>query len=119
MKNITLPEELEYIGECCFYESGLEQVNPPPALKVVDENAFYQCEGLKSVVFSNGLEKIGLFAFYKTGLESIKLPGTLRTVAQGAFAQCEHLKTVEFEEGLEVLGTDEYPDDGGMWYGAF
>ena len=26
---------------------------------------------------------------------------------------------MKFNEGLEVLGTDEYPDDGGLWCGIF
>ena len=47
------------------------------------------------------------------------LPASLRTIAQGAFYKCESLKTVKFNEGLEVLGTDEYPDDGGRWFGVF
>ena len=35
LKNINLPEKLEYIGTCCFQESALEAVSLP-ALKVVE-----------------------------------------------------------------------------------
>ena len=69
--------------------------------------------------FPDSLEKIGLFAFAESGVEQVVLPVSLRTIAQGAFHKCENLKTVKFSEGLEVLGTDEYDDDGGMWYGVF
>ena len=71
------------------------------------------------MVFPNALEKIRIFAFFKTGLESFNSPTSLREVAQGAFAKCKSLKVVQFNEGLEVLGTDEYPDDGGLWCGLF
>ena len=32
---------------------------------------------------------------------------------------CGSLRTVKFGEGLETLGTDEYPDNGKNWHGAF
>ena len=65
------------------------------------------------------LEKIGIAAFEATGLESVEFPASLRTVSQAAFAKCESLKTVRFSKGLEILGTDEYPDNGRMWFGVF
>ena len=64
LKNIVLPERLEYVGKYCFEESALESIRLPRALKIVDEDAFRCCENLRSVEFSEGLEKIGLFAFY-------------------------------------------------------
>ena len=33
--------------------------------------------------------------------------------------KCKSLRTVKFGEGLEALGTDEYSDNGKMWYGVF
>ena len=38
-KNLTaveLPDGLEYLGKDCFYESGLESINIPPALKTIE-----------------------------------------------------------------------------------
>ena len=40
LKSITLPDKLEYIGECCFSESALESVRLPPALKTIGSSAF-------------------------------------------------------------------------------
>ena len=48
---------------------------------MIEESAFYECNKLKNVQFSEGLEKIGLFSFYETGLENIELPASLRTIA--------------------------------------
>ena len=69
--------------------------------------------------FSEGLEKIGINAFLEAGVISVEFPVSLRTISQGAFARCSSLKTVKFNEGLEMLGTNEYPDDGGLYYGVF
>lgn len=62
---------------------------------------------------------ISRFAFSETNLGNIEFPSSLRTIAQGAFYKCENLRTVKFNAGLEVLGTDEYSDDGKMFYGVF
>ena len=35
LKNITLPEGLERIGDCCFYESALESITLPSTLKTI------------------------------------------------------------------------------------
>ena len=97
----------------------MKSITLPNSLKTIEEDVFLQCESLNNIVFPNALEKIGLFAFYKSGLENVKFPTSLREIAQGAFAECTSLETVEFGEGLEVLGTDEYPNEGGVWSGLF
>ena len=119
MKSVTLPEGLEYVGECCFKESALESITLSSSLKTVEKDAFYKCRNLKSVCLPEGLEKIGIYAFFETALENIVFPASLKVVAQGAFAKCKSLKSVTLNEGLEILGTDEYPKDGGYWYGVF
>lgn len=88
-------------------------------MKTVEKYAFFQCENLKSITFSEGLEKIEVYAFWGNGCESLEFPASLRMVAQAAFAKCKSLKTVKFSDGLEVLGTDEYPDNGRAYYGTF
>lgn len=119
LRNIALPEKLEYIGKNCFYGSALESIGLPPTLKIIENNACSQCKNLKYVTFSEGLEKIGIGAFSQSGLESVELPASLRTVSQAAFMKCDSLKTVKFNEGLEILGTDEYDDNDKMYYGVF
>ena len=63
LRNINLPEGLEYIGEHCFLESGLESIALPLSLKIIEKDAFYKCRNLKSVCLPEGLEKIGAGCF--------------------------------------------------------
>ena len=49
LKNIELPERLEYIGKCCFGESRLERVKFPASLRTVAQAAFAECKSLKAV----------------------------------------------------------------------
>lgn len=51
LKNIDLPEKLEYIGESCFSNSALESVILPNSLKIIGENSFFKCESLENVIF--------------------------------------------------------------------
>ena len=77
------------------------------------------CANLKGVRLPDNLVEIGLRAFRESGLESVETPTSVRTIRQSAFCKCQNLKKAVLNEGLEVLGTDEYPDDGGLWYGVF
>lgn len=49
LKDITLPDRLEYIGDGCFEESALASLCCPPSLKVIDDQAFRQCGNLENV----------------------------------------------------------------------
>ena len=48
LKNITLPEGLEYIGKYCFEYSSLETVAIPQSVTKTDTYAFHACMWLKS-----------------------------------------------------------------------
>ena len=119
LKRIALPAGLECVATKCFWESVLKSISFPPSVKVIEKDSFYQCKCLRTVTFAEGLERIGSYAFFASGLESVELPASLRVISQGAFAKCEHLRAVKFGDGLETLGTDDYPEDGGTWYGVF
>ena len=43
LKNVQLPEKLEYVGNSCFYGSGLESIAFPPSIRVIGPYAFCEC----------------------------------------------------------------------------
>lgn len=59
LKNIRLPEGLEFIGPDCFDNSALESVELPASLRIISQGAFENCKNLKTVKFSEGLEVLG------------------------------------------------------------
>lgn len=99
----------EFIGSV-FYKSGIESIQIPSTLKVIDALTFSRCKNLKRVEFSEGLEKIGYDAFSESGVENIILPSSVKTISVDAFAWCKHLNNVQLNEGLEVLGETSYFD---------
>ena len=66
----------------------MESVSFPPALRTIGKYAFYRCEDLRGVKFSEGLDAIEAGAFWESGLRSVVFPASLRRVAQAAFAKC-------------------------------
>ena len=72
LKQITLPDELRYLGSQAFLDSGLE-----------------------SVQFGSQLEEIGEFALYTDYLEEVSLPMSLKRVQRGALMGVAYVKAYE------------------------
>lgn len=51
LKSVRLSSKLEVIGANAFSQTGLTSVQIPASVKVLDSQAFYGCESLKSVTF--------------------------------------------------------------------
>ena len=144
LRSVILSKGLKIIKPRCFHNSEIERIVIPKGVEEIQENAFYCCKNLKKVLLEegsqlkvigrevfmgcsgltdiflpDGLTEIGLRAFRESGLESVETPSSVRIIHQSAFCKCQNLKKAALNEGLEALGADEYPDDGGKWYGVF
>ena len=58
LKTISLPANLETIGEYCFHKSGLTELKIPNSVKKIEKYALSMCSDLKKVVLSENLETI-------------------------------------------------------------
>ena len=103
--DITIPSFLDGqpvtgIGTQCFqgvFLAGVTSIVFPDTVKVIDDNALYYMEKLKSVTFSNSLVHIGKWAFYGClSLKKIVLPDSVVTIDDGAFCECTALEEVKF-----------------------
>ena len=74
-------------------------------LTTINNNAFYNCSLLTSVVVPNGVTTLESYAFQLcTSLESVTLPTTLTEIQSNAFRNCSALTAIEFPEGLTTIG---------------
>ena len=91
-----IPDGVKIIGEDALYEcKDLGTVVIPGSVTSISDGAFYMCEGLTSVVFSDGVANIGAFAFFEcTGLTSLEIPKSVISVGDHAFYGCSNLKTI-------------------------
>ena len=87
--DLTLGEDLEYIGKGAFFHSpGLESLTVPDSVVKIDDYAFFQCEAICPLRFGKGLEHIGAFAFYRANYNcetTIVLHSKLKYVGPCAF----------------------------------
>ncbi len=84
LKEITIPEKVQYIDKWAFAYSKLEKVTI--SSMQIDDYAFAYCENLHDVTLNPGLESIYNAAFSVCpSLTEITLPDTLTYVGQCAF----------------------------------
>lgn len=99
LKSIKFGNGIEKIGsqnddEGCFfaYCTELEEIEFPPSLKYLGQNAFYGCKNLKRVRFNNGLMVIDKDAFnYCTNLKEVTLPYSLQEIGWHNFSCTEKI----------------------------
>lgn len=88
LKNIDLPENLEYLDESCFQNSGLVEIFFPNALKTIPSFCCYGCDNLERIDLGNQIKEIGSYAFNSCRkIQSVSLPETLVEIKTGAFEQ--------------------------------
>ena len=85
----------------------------PEDVTSVGDNAFYRCEGLKSVTFHDNMTYIGSNAFNScTGLTSVTIPEGVTEIQEGTFANCSNLTSVNIHEGVTKIGNAAFSKSG-------
>ena len=69
IKNVTLPDTIDYFGSGVFLDSSLVSVNIPESLNVIPEYSFSNCPELETVVFHDEICVLDCTAFEQTGIE--------------------------------------------------
>lgn len=94
LTEISLPDSIQTIEQCAFYDSGIESIHLPEDLRRIDSGAF-ALSGIKSIVIPNKVTSLGKGAFnrcYK--LTDITLPESVTTIPRQTFIDCNKLKTI-------------------------
>ena len=100
------PCNIEYIGDCAFYDcDGLTAIELPDTLVSLGENAFEKCDKLASVRLSTALTEIPKAAFMDCGsLSAINLHEGLTSIEAGAFMGCASLTSVTIPASVTEIG---------------
>jgi hypothetical protein len=81
--------------ESVFFEEGSQ-------LTHIENEAFFKCTALSTIVLPQGLKSIGANAFEETALTSINIPPTVTCIGKGAFCRSKRLRAVLFEDGSRL-----------------
>ncbi len=128
--SITIPSTVTSIGKYAFQSNHqLETVSFVKGLKLIEDQAFVDCQALKSIKLPASVETIGAGAFFQctsmtkadiskcllealplscfnkcSSLTELKLPETLKKMDRLVFANCPNLKELVLPAGLQALG---------------
>ena len=104
--SVTLPATLVSIADNAFYNCDeLKSITIPASVKTIEEYCFDYCFDLESVTFEGGskLTSIGDYAFdCCEALENITIPASVETIGEFCFAYCYALESVTFEKGSNL-----------------
>ena len=74
-------------------------------LRVIEENAFYYCTGLTSIIIPDGLTSIGEYAFAGCeGLTNITIPNNVTSIGDSAFRNCTGLTNITIPNNVTSIG---------------
>ncbi len=108
----TIPTDTSVttIGQYAFYDcDGLESIVIPANITSIGEYAFYGTTNLKTVVMANSVAEIGLCAFGSCSkLESVTLSSGLTTIGESAFGMCTAIKAITIPYGVTTVGTSAF-----------
>lgn len=110
--NIMLPENLETIGRCAFFECEmLASISIPNSVERIEEGAFIKCRHLKSITIPESVKIIETRAFaFCDKLEKITLPDGLKSIAESTFLDCKKLKSITIPDSIENIGAQAFWD---------
>ncbi len=110
LKEIVLPDNLEEIDDCAFYEAKLlEEISMPSSLKRIGQYAFWYCEKLKTdpLILPNGIKTIEAMSFnHCISLNEVILPEFVERIEGGAFQGSGYtgVSSIHFPETLQSIG---------------
>lgn len=131
VKDVTIPQSMEKIGERAFAYTGLIKVELPSKLKEVSEAvfigcsklaaikipdsvtvikkaAFCDCNSLKKVIFGKSIKEIREDAFASTAWTELIIPKTITKIHKHAFAVCEAAKKVTIEGSTKNISANAF-----------
>ena len=106
LQNIKLADSITEMGSSAFYHCrSLSEVHLPEKLTAIPDYAFALCENLRSVSLGSKVKSIGYSSFYDCeALSFVKIQSVLTQVGAWAFARCGNLNSVEGSQNIHQLG---------------
>ena len=91
IQNLIMSKNVENIGYEAFYNcNGLKTVELNNVVSI-ESDAFESCHNLESCTFGNKTKKIGDMAFAYTKLTKVTIPASVEEIGDGAFHDCDKM----------------------------
>ena len=112
VKNITLPEDIETIGEGAFENChNLETVNIGNNVTSIGARAFYGCNSLKTINIPTSVTRIEDYAFYGcASLKDIVLHDQIVYLGDYSLAGCSSITSLVVPNSVNTIGAAAFKD---------
>ena len=95
LNSISLSDGIKYIDDQAFYQTSITEINLPSSLESIGVSAFWNCNGLKTLIIPEGVKSIDSYAFrYCYSLQTLELPSSLEIISPYAFGSCTRLTNI-------------------------
>lgn len=111
---LSLPRSLEIIGDRAFKGVSLDILSFPNGLTTIGNNAFEECQHIRSLVIPDSVQSIGAHSFfYCSQLQYLTIGSGITSIGEYAFGRCEKLKVVHiYKDPFEaMIASNAFPED--------
>lgn len=107
-----IPETITEIPDDAFENcEELKSIEIPASVTKIGSSAFFNCPNLTAVKFPTTLESIGECAFkFCMSLESIDIPDSVTEIGENAFESCHSLYKVRLSANLSAIESETFRD---------
>lgn len=110
---IILNEGIETIGDACFLNSQIKNINFPSSLKHIGKAAFQDCTQLEKADLSKtAVEILSEELFFDSGLKEISLPSNLKEISNEVFCGTNNLHNIQIGESTVIIGNKAFYQSG-------
>ena len=107
---VVIPDGVTEIGAYAFHHelplNNVQKVILPDSVEIIGYGAFWECDELSDVVFSDNLRSIGEMAFEDTYLRKLVLPSKVTYIGANAFPTV--LEEITLPEGLAEIEANAF-----------
>lgn len=112
LEKITLPDEIQEIGEYAFSGTIIKTIHLAERVQTIPSKAFLSCRNLRSIDLTS-IKTIGEYAFKDcVSLEHVDLGEDIEQIDKEAFANCSNLTTVTGLSKLVSIAGDSFNGSG-------
>ena len=109
LKRVTFPASIKTVAG--FNDSGVQEVvfAEGAAPESVLEQAFYNCDSLRTITLPNSITTMGTAVFSGClNLQSVTLPTGITQIPANTFSECPNLRSLDIPEGVTSIGYDAF-----------
>ena len=94
-----------FYGDMEISSCNIEEVVMPNSVVYLENEAFWECQGLKLIKLSLSIKKIPCYCFWRClSLESVIIPNSVTIIEEGAFMWCQGLRSVYLPKSICEIG---------------